>query len=56
MTANGYVYASGTDNRLLFDGTYTYAYGAEGNRVARFIDVDQSGDAQRGQNYFLLAD
>jgi RHS repeat-associated protein len=31
------------DNRLLFDGTYTYTYDAEGNRTARFIDVNEDG-------------
>jgi YD repeat-containing protein len=31
------------NNRLLFDGTYTYTYDAEGNRTARFIDTNDDG-------------
>jgi len=34
-TNNGY--QTGVDNRLLFDGTYTYQYDKEGNRTARFV-------------------
>jgi hypothetical protein len=48
VTANGCVYATGDDNRLLFDGTYSYAYDAEGNRTARFIDVDEDGILDAG--------
>jgi YD repeat-containing protein len=40
VTANGDVYTTGTDNQLLSDGTYWYAYDADGNRTARFIDAD----------------
>ena len=38
----------GTDNRLLSDGTYRYAYDAEGNRTARFIDADADGQLDSG--------
>ncbi|GAB6188178.1 Calx-beta domain-containing protein [Thermopirellula anaerolimosa] len=40
-TNPGYVIGAG--NRLLSDGTYRYLYDAEGNRIARFIDVDEDG-------------
>ena len=33
---------TGAGNRLAFDGTYRYAYDAEGNRSAKFIDKDGS--------------
>jgi len=36
---------TGEDNRLLFDGTYTYSYDAEGNRTAKWID---NNDAPEG--------
>ncbi len=66
--ANGCVYATGADNELLFDGTYTFSCDGEGNRVARFIDADQNGqldagdtdvttyecDQQRGRKSFTL--
>jgi RHS repeat-associated protein len=48
VTANGYVYASGADNRLLSDGTYTYAYDAEGNRTEKFIDANHDGVLDAG--------
>jgi len=35
VTANGSTYATGDDNRLASDGTYTYEYDNEGNRVKR---------------------
>jgi hypothetical protein len=41
-------YSTGSDNRLLSDGTYTYTYDAEGNRTARFIDEDESGTLNSG--------
>jgi len=49
-TANGATYVTGPNNQLLADGTYRYAYDAEGNRTLRFIDVDEdealdAGDA-----------
>ena len=40
-------YQTGTNNQLLFDGTYRYAYDAEGNRTARWID---NGDGVLGAN------
>ena len=43
VTANGDVYATGADNELLSDGTYTYAYDGEGNRTAKFIDANHDG-------------
>jgi hypothetical protein len=30
----------GPDNRLICDGTYAYAYDAEGNCTARFVGVN----------------
>jgi hypothetical protein len=48
VTANGYVYSTGADNELLFDGTYTYAYDAEGNRTEKFIDVNADGVLDSG--------
>ena len=41
-------YVVGADNRLLSDGTYTYWYGAEGNRTARFIDANGDGVLDAG--------
>ena len=41
-------YVVGADNRLLSDGTYTYWYGAEGNRTARFIDANHDGVLDAG--------
>ncbi|MEA1950877.1 MAG: hypothetical protein U9N87_05800 [Planctomycetota bacterium] len=32
----------GPDNRLLSDGAFWFEYDAEGNRTARFVDVDGS--------------
>jgi len=48
VTANGATYATGAANQLLSDGTYRYTYDAEGNRIARFIDADQSGTITTG--------
>jgi RHS repeat-associated protein len=48
MTASGSAYVTGADNRLLFDGTYTYAYDAEGNRTAKFIDANHDGVLDAG--------
>jgi len=45
-TNTGYV--TGADNRLLSDGTYYYAYDDEGNRTARFIDVNEDGVLDSG--------
>ncbi len=33
----------GADNEVLFDGTYTYTYDADGNETAKFIDVHDTG-------------
>ena len=41
-------YATGDDNRMTSDGTYTYTYDAEGNRTARFVDEDESGTLNTG--------
>jgi len=48
ITANGSPYTTGADNQLLSDGTYTYAYDNEGNRVLRYIDADQDGEFDAG--------
>jgi len=45
-TGGGYL--TGQGNRLLCDGTYTYQYDAEGNRTARFVDVDLDGQLSAG--------
>lgn len=39
---------TGTGNRLLADGIYRYAYDAEGNQTAKFIDKDNSGTLSAG--------
>ena len=36
-------YVIGADNRLLSDGAYRYSYDSEGNRTARWIDVNADG-------------
>ncbi len=41
--ANGAAYLTGPNNQLLFDGVYSYLYDPEGNRTARFIDVNVNG-------------
>ena len=41
-------YETGANNTLLFDGTYTYEYDAEGNRTARFVDNDSDGIVSSG--------
>jgi RHS repeat-associated protein len=41
-------YVTGADNRLLSDGTYTYAYDGEGNRNEKFIDVNADGVLDAG--------
>jgi RHS repeat-associated protein len=48
VTANGSGYVTGADNRLLSDGTYAYAYDNEGNRIARFVDVNADGQLDAG--------
>ena len=48
VTADGCVYATGADNELLSDGTYRYAYDAEGNRTAKFIDANADGILDAG--------
>ena len=42
-SASGSASVVGADNQLLSDGTYYYAYDAEGNRIAKFIDTDADG-------------
>jgi len=39
---------TGTNNRLLSDGTYRYIYDNEGNRTTRYIDADSSGTLNAG--------
>ena len=41
--ANGAAYVTGPNNQLLFDGVFSYCYDPEGNRTARFIDVNANG-------------
>ncbi|ASV76677.1 hypothetical protein THTE_4076 [Thermogutta terrifontis] len=48
VTANGSTYTTGTNNRLLSDGTYRYLYDAEGNRTHRFIDTNANGQLDAG--------
>ncbi len=48
VLANGSTYTTGTNNRLLSDGTYRYLYDAEGNRTHRFIDNNQNGQLDAG--------
>jgi RHS repeat-associated protein len=48
VTANGSTYTTGTNNRLLSDGTYRYLYDAEGNRTHRFIDANANGQLDAG--------
>jgi len=43
VTASGSTYATGTGNRLADDGTFHYLYDQEGNRTARFVDVNANG-------------
>ena len=43
VTANGATYLTGANKQLLFDGVLSYSYWAEGNRTARFIDVNANG-------------
>jgi len=43
VTANGVAYLTGPNNQLLFDGVFSYLYDPEGNRTARFIDVNANG-------------
>jgi hypothetical protein len=42
-------YVIGPNNRLVFDGTYTYLYDLEGNRTAKFVDTDEEGDWDVGE-------
>jgi len=41
-------YVIGAGNRLISDGTCTYSYDAEGNRTARWTDVDADGVLDAG--------
>ena len=47
-SATGSASVVGADNQLLSDGTYYYAYDAEGNRIAKFIDTDADGLLDEG--------
>ena len=42
-TIDGVAYLTGPNNQLLFDGVFSYSYDPEGNRTARFIDVNANG-------------
>ena len=42
-TIDGAAYLTGPNNQLLFDGVFSYCYDPEGNRTARFIDVNANG-------------
>jgi RHS repeat-associated protein len=50
VRANGSTYTTGTNNRLVSDGTYRYLYDAEGNRTHRFIDNNQNGQLDQGDS------
>ncbi len=43
VTTNGANYLTGANKQLLFGGVLSYFYWAEGNRTARFIDVNANG-------------
>ncbi len=43
ITANAAAYLTGPNNQLLFDGVFSYTYDPEGNRTARYIDVNANG-------------
>ena len=45
---------TGTGNRLLFDGTYRYAYDAEGNRTAKYLDTNAGGTLSVGDTDVTL--
>ena len=55
VRANGATYLTGANNQLLFDGVLSYSYWAEGNRTARFIDVNANGFLDAGDHRFLPA-
>ncbi len=55
VTAHGATYPTGANNQLLFDGVFPYSYDAEGNRTARFIDVNANGLLDAGDHRFLPA-
>jgi YD repeat-containing protein len=40
VTANGDTYTTGDDNQTVDDGTYSYEFDAEGNRIRKFLDAD----------------
>jgi hypothetical protein len=48
ITANSDTYATGDHNRLLSDGTYHYKYDGEGNRTARYVDVNDNDALDSG--------
>lgn len=41
---------TGAKNHLLFDGIYHYSYDFEGNRTAKYIDVNHNGELDAGDN------
>jgi RHS repeat-associated protein len=45
---------TGTGNRLLSDGTYRYAYDAEGNNTAKFVDTNPGGTLSLGDTDVTL--
>ncbi len=47
-SADGAAYQTDEHNRMTSDGAYAYTYDDEGNRTARFLDNDLSGDLSDG--------
>ncbi len=47
-SADGAAYQTDEHNRMTSDGAYAYTYDHEGNRTARFLDNDLSGDLSDG--------
>jgi RHS repeat-associated protein len=43
-------YATGTNNELLCDGTYTYSYDGEGNRTARWVNNNSGSESSPQPN------
>ena len=48
LTGQEVTYATGDANRMTDAGNYTYTHDPEGNTIARFEDVDSSGDLSTG--------
>jgi len=41
-------YKTGANNRLVYEGYYTYSYDKNGNRTAKFVDTNHSGKFDSG--------